>query len=145
MTEGWCDGTAGLLRLPSGTRVRGRGLRAGDPPGQRPTLGIYLAGRRPPATAWESRWVRWPDFWLPTDPHEATQVLTEVLVIAPSGRVELACGGGIGRTGTALAALCVLEGLDPDDAVSYVRAHYAPRAVEVPWQRRFLRALPPAR
>jgi protein-tyrosine phosphatase len=55
-----------------------------------------------------------------------------------SERVEIACRGGLGRTGTALACLAVLDGLPPDDAVAYVRQHYARRAVETPWQRRFV-------
>ena len=49
--------------------------------------------------------------------------------------------GGVGRTGTALAALAVLDGLDPGRAVAWVRAHYHPRAVETPWQRRWLRGV----
>jgi len=54
-------------------------------------------------------------------------------------RVEVACAGGVGRTGTALAALAVLDGLSPADAVTWVRAGYHRRAIETPWQRRWLR------
>ncbi|MDN5548291.1 MAG: protein phosphatase, partial [Rhodococcus sp. (in: high G+C Gram-positive bacteria)] len=53
-------------------------------------------------------------------------------------RVEIACGGGYGRTGTALAALAVMDGVPSKDATAYVRARYSPRAVEMPWQRRFV-------
>ena len=53
-------------------------------------------------------------------------------------RVEIACPGGRGRTGTALACLAVLEGLPGREAIAYVRRHYEPRAVETPWQRRFV-------
>jgi protein-tyrosine phosphatase len=53
--------------------------------------------------------------------------------------VEVACGGGLGRTGTALACLAVLDGVPAGEAVAYVREHYHPRAVETPWQRRFVR------
>ncbi|HSR27883.1 MAG TPA: protein phosphatase, partial [Actinomycetes bacterium] len=56
-------------------------------------------------------------------------------------RVEVACRGGVGRTGTALAALAVLDGLHPRQAVAWVRGHYHRRAVETPWQRRWLRNL----
>ncbi len=56
-------------------------------------------------------------------------------------RVEVACRGGVGRTGTALAALAVLDGLPAPDAVRWVRGRYHPRAVETPWQRRWLRSL----
>ena len=110
MVESWNDDTPGLVTLPSGVRVRGRGLRAGLPAGMQPTLGVYLAGRPPPPTSWEQRWIRWPDFWIPTDAAAATRTLREALEAASEGRVEIACGGGVGRTGTALAALCVLEG-----------------------------------
>jgi protein-tyrosine phosphatase len=53
-------------------------------------------------------------------------------------RVEIACGGGYGRTGTALACLAVLDGVPSDQAVAYVRDHYNSRAVETPWQRWFV-------
>jgi protein-tyrosine phosphatase len=53
-------------------------------------------------------------------------------------RVEVACEGGRGRTGTALACLAVLDGVPAAEAVSYVREHYHPRAVETPWQRRYI-------
>lgn len=53
-------------------------------------------------------------------------------------RVEIGCSGGVGRTGTALAAMGIFEGMTPDQAVEWVRVHYHPRAVEVPWQRRYL-------
>jgi protein-tyrosine phosphatase len=55
--------------------------------------------------------------------------------------VEVACGGGRGRTGTALAALAVLRGSTVPDAVAWVRAAYDPRAVESRAQHRFLDAV----
>jgi uncharacterized protein YndB with AHSA1/START domain len=48
---------------------------------------------------WESRWLRWPDFWLPSEPALARQVLGEAWQRATTQRVEIACGGGVGRTG----------------------------------------------
>jgi protein-tyrosine phosphatase len=88
--------------------------------------------------------VRWPDFWVPLDRADATDALREALRRAQAGeRVEVVCRGGVGRTGTALAALGVLEGLGPVAAVAWVRAGYHPRAVETPWQRRWLRSLTP--
>lgn len=38
-----------------------------------------------------------------------------------------------------LACLAVLEGVPGQDAVAYVRRHYHPRAVEFPWQQRYVR------
>ncbi len=82
--------------------------------------------------------MRWPDFWLPTDRAVFGQALRQALARAEAERVEVACGGGVGRTGTALACLAVLDGVPAREAVAYVRRHYAPRAVETPWQRRFV-------
>ncbi len=57
---------------------------------------------------------------------------------ARTQRVEVACGGGRGRTGTALACIAVLDGVPADDAVAFVRRHFDPHAVETPWQRRYV-------
>jgi protein-tyrosine phosphatase len=65
-------------------------------------------------------------------------VLRDAWERSATERVEIACGGGRGRTGTALACLAVLDGVPPGDAVAYVRAHYHRRAVETYWQRRFV-------
>jgi hypothetical protein len=138
----WRAGETGVLRLPSGRLVRGRGLRDAMPSGHPPAFGVYLLGAAPPEFGWESRWLRWPDFRLPADPAYAAQVLGEAWRRAPDERVEIACGGGRGRTGTALACLAVLDGVPADEAVAFVRAGYHPRAVETPWQRRFVRRFP---
>jgi protein-tyrosine phosphatase len=82
--------------------------------------------------------VRWPDFWLPSDPTQAAEVLDEAWDRALTERVEIACGGGRGRTGTALACLAILDGIPARQAVEFVRQHYHPRAVETPWQRRYV-------
>ncbi len=138
MSEPWRDGTPGLVILPSGRRARGRSLRRPAPPGQKPTVSLHLAWRRPATPPWRQLWIRWPDFCAPADPATAGRILAEAYVLAASERLEVACGGGIGRTGTALAALTVIDGLSPDAAVAWVRAQYHPRAVETRWQRRFL-------
>jgi len=139
----WDPEADGVLRLPSGRLVRGRGLRKPLPAGLVPEFGLYLLGQAPPAMSWESRWLRWPDFRLPADRAEAAGVLREAWERAETQRVEVACGGGFGRTGTALACLAVLDGVPAGEAVAFVRAHYSPRAVETPWQRRFVRTLAP--
>ena len=135
----WADGTPGLLELPSGLRVRGRGVRRPLPGGPEPDFAVHLLGRTPPPVPWESRWVRWPDMWLPRRPSQLRAVLEEVRRRAPAERVELACAGGRGRTGTSLACLAVLEGVPAREAVAYVRRNYHPHAVETPWQRLFVR------
>ena len=110
------------------------------PAGPPPEFGLYLTGRRPDAPGWPSRWLRWPDFRLPSDLGDATAALTEAYARAADQRVEVACGGGIGRTGTALACLAVLDGIEPELAVAFVRERYHRRAVETPWQRRYVRS-----
>jgi len=80
---------------------------------------------------------------LPADPAEARRALTDLWQRAAIERVEVACSGGRGRTGTALACLAILDGVPAADAVLYVRQHYNPRAVETPWQRRFVARFPP--
>lgn len=142
VTASWEPTTTGVLRLPSGRLVRGRGLRHPLPAGPQPTFGLYLLGHEPPSFGWEARWLRWPDFWLPADRSAAVRVLRDAWVRAATERVEVACAGGAGRTGTALACLAVLDGVPCRQAVGYVREHYATRAVETPWQRRFVARFP---
>jgi endonuclease len=134
---------AGVLRLPSGRLVRGRALLRPVPAGPEPGFGLYLLGHEPPAVGWEARWLRWPDFGLPSDPAAAEDALREAWARAEAERVEIACAGGHGRTGTALACLAVLDGVSSREAVRYVRTHYAARAVETPGQRRFVARFPP--
>ncbi|MFE9459600.1 protein-tyrosine phosphatase family protein [Streptomyces californicus] len=143
MTEHWNVSEPGVLALPSARLVRGRGLRNPLPPGPVPDFAVHLLGRTPPPVAWESRWLRWPDFRLPADRAEAREAFREVWERAAGERVEVACGGGMGRTGTALACLAVLDGVPADEAVAFVRAGYHPRAVETPWQRRYVRNFAP--
>ncbi|MFD7898782.1 protein phosphatase [Streptomyces sp. NPDC059743] len=193
MTETWNPIGAGVLRLPSGRLVRGRALRRPLPAGPVPHYAVHLLGKEPAEVPWEARWLRWPDFRLPSDgpgpvrsvfvgperparhlaalsespeyiqytgnpppcdaPHRTPRadprrstgqdlatrdILREALARAADERVEIACGGGRGRTGTALACLAVLDGVPADRSVEYVRSHYHRRAVETPWQRRYV-------
>jgi protein-tyrosine phosphatase len=109
------------------------------PSGLLPQFGLYLLADEPPATEWPQRWVRWPDFRLPADSSDAAEAFAEALRRAGDERVEVACAGGRGRTGTALACIAVLDGIDAADAVTFVREHYDRHAVETPWQARFVR------
>src|SRR3954447_3376787 len=143
MTGRWQDSTPGLLALPSGRRLRGRGLRRPLSGGPAPEFGLYLLGAAPDPVAWPARWLRWPDFRLPTDRDDAVAAFTEAWERAADERVEVACGGGRGRTGTALACIAVLDGVPAEQAVDYVRKHYDPRAVETSWQRRYVERFRP--
>jgi protein-tyrosine phosphatase len=137
------DLAPGVVVLPDGRTVRARGLRHPPPPGPDPDVGYYLLGKAPPPMAWETRWIRWPDFRLPADRDAALAALRDAHDRAESERVELACNGGVGRTGTALAVLAVLSGVDPEDAVGWVREAYDRHAVETPGQKRWVRGLAP--
>lgn len=135
------DAGDGIVELPGRRRIRGRGLRRPMPDDQAPEFGVYLLGHDPGPFDWEHRWVRWPDFRTPTSTQDALAALREAHERSATQRVEIACRGGIGRTGTALAAIAVLAGIPPTDAVTWVRRHYHPHATETPWQRRWVRNL----
>ena len=131
-------GGPGVVELPDGRRIRGRSLRQPPAEGQEPAFGVYLRGQDPGPFAWEHRWVRWPDFRVPPSTDTAVGALREAYERAASERVEVACRGGVGRTGTALAVIAILSGVPPAEAVAWVRQRYHPRAVETPRQRRWV-------
>jgi len=138
----WDPAAPGILRLPSGRLVRGRALANPLPAGPLPDFALYVLGERPAAVDWDARWVRWPEFWLPRDGGDAWDALHEAWRRADGERVEVACRGGRGRTGTALACIAVLDGLPASRAVAFVRGRYDGRAIETPWQRRYVRRFP---
>lgn len=132
----WLDET-GLVTLPTGRRVRGRRSIDTVSPAD---FALLLGHCRVPP--WSHRYVRWLDFWIPSDGADALDALHEAHRRSRIGeRVEVTCRGGIGRTGTALAALAILDGLTPNQALAWVRHNYHPHAVETPWQRRWLRTV----
>jgi rhodanese/phosphatase family protein len=143
---------SGAVALPDGTLVRGRGRREPLPPGPVPDWGLYLGhdpdlprrrlrlgrgtGWRPD---WPAEWVEWPDFRTPGDDVAAAAAIGRAYGRARAGeRVEVACGGGVGRTGTVIACLAVLAGHPAEDALAWTREHYRRRAVETPGQRRWI-------
>jgi protein-tyrosine phosphatase family protein len=138
MDERWTLGAPGVLALPSGRLIRGRGLRGPGPGGPDPQFGLYVVGGEMRGVPWEFRWVAWPDFRLPADPVAARAAFVEAWRRSATERVEVACMGGVGRTGTTLACIAVLDGVPAGEAVGYVRRHYHRRAVETPGQRRFV-------
>lgn len=129
----------GAIRLPDGCWVRGRGLGRPAPAGRVPEYGLYLGTRRlrrRHELPWPHQWIDWPDFLLPRDTGRAVGLIRELHDRAHVGElVEVACHGGVGRTGTVIACLAVLAGQAPAAAVDWTRATYHPRAVETPWQR----------
>lgn len=129
------------IALPDGSWIRGRGLRHPEPGGPAPEFGLYLGSgrlrhRREGLLTWPYAWLLWPDFLLPRDRDEPIARIGELHERARAGQaVEVACGGGVGRTGTVIACLAVRAGLSPADAIAWTRAHHHRRAVETPWQR----------
>lgn len=138
MTQTWEAGQIGVLRLPSGRLIGGRGLIGPLPAGPDPDFGLYLLGKAPTPFLWDSRWVRWRDLRLPADDADTLVALQDAWRRAADERVEVACQGGRGRTGTALACIAILDGVPPVEAVDFVRRRYRPGAVETPWQRRYI-------
>jgi len=140
------ESLVGAVALPDGVRVRGRGRRQPVPEGPLPEFGLYLG--RPggglfggPAwqPSWPAEWVDWPDFRVPRDADAAAAAIARAYARARAGeRVEVACGGGTGRTGTVIACMAILAGHPPADAVAWTRREYRPKAVETPGQRRWV-------
>ena len=88
----WQDETAGLVILPDGRRVRGRGLRNALPAADElPEFGLYLTGKPYAADRWASRWVRWPDFRLPHDKWDAIEAIFEAHDRAAGERARAVC------------------------------------------------------
>ncbi len=129
----------GIIEFPDGRRVRGRGLSKPIDSSQEPELGVYLLGQRPPEANWPTLWIPWRDFGLPKSTEQAIELLQEAHRRAATQRVEIACNGGTGRTGTALSIMAILSGVPAEDAVKWVREHYRKRAVETLWQKRWVR------
>jgi hypothetical protein len=124
--------------LPNGVAVHGRGRRQHPAPGLQPDFGLYLARQRR-IPSWPSERIDWPDFRTPRDPETAAVAIRRAYGLAEQGRiVEIACGGGTGRTGTVIACMAVLAGHPADDAVAWTRRHYRRRAVETAAQRRWV-------
>jgi hypothetical protein len=132
----------GAVQLPDGVWVRGRGLRNPTPAGPEPEFGLYLGSkklRERHTFSWAHEWLDWPDFSLPRDNAAAVEQIRALHRRALAGeRVEVACGGGIGRTGTVIASLAVLAGIPAGEATGWARANYHPKAVEMPWQRKWV-------
>jgi hypothetical protein len=146
------DHLTGGIILPDGTALRGRGRREPVPPGPQPTYGLYL-GRSPDTPPrglfrrrtslwrpdWPADWIDWPDFRTPRDDQSAAAAIHRAYLFARAGqRVEVACWGGTGRTGTVIACMAILAGHPAADAVNWTRQHYRPRAVETRGQRRWI-------
>lgn len=146
MSMGQWEIGPGIVEFPNGTRIRGRGLSKPFPSGANPELGLYLLGHEPQPTEWEQTWLPWRDFRLPTASEQAIHQIMLAFERAADKRLEVACHGGKGRTGTVMAIMARLSGVPAEEAVRWVREHYHRRAVETWQQKRWVRnvALPAA-
>ena len=123
------------VTLPDGAVVYARGrldIVPTDRP-REPDFALYLDGRwgDEPGVTWPFRLVDWEDFGLPADEAEVFTAIVDLHRRAREGElVEVACYGGVGRTGTVLSCLAVLAGVAPEGAVPWAREHYHPSAVE---------------
>jgi protein-tyrosine phosphatase len=137
----WDPAQPDVVTLPDGVVVRGRGRRKPLPEGPPPELSLFL-GRRlrgEADPAWPVEWVDWPDFRVPRDADAAAAAIVRLHAAAAAGRrVEVACGGGNGRTGTVIACLAVLAGVPAAEAVAWTRREYRRHAVETPGQKRWV-------
>jgi len=117
------------LRLPCGARVRAAASyqrREHDP---ERGFGLYLDPHWQPT--WPAEEVAWENLGLPFDFEDAARKIERAWQRARAGAlVEVGCQAGLGRTGVALACMAILSGIEPRDAVAWVRANYAVRAVE---------------
>jgi hypothetical protein len=137
--------------LPDGVVVNARSL--GSPRlREQPDYGVYLCARRARhrrarawTGTWRATWLDWPPLGVPHDSALAVAVLREAYLRAARGeRVEIACGSGRSRTGTALAALAVCAGLDDKAAIDWVKRNYPPASLITRGQRRWLASVTPA-
>jgi hypothetical protein len=117
------------VTLPDGTHLRASSIfdRVVDDPSR--DFGLYMDARWDPT--WPSDVIDWADFGLPSDYARAAAQIRNAFLLARSGEtVEVGCLGGLGRTGTVLACMTVLAGLDAPSAIAWVRRNYRPNAVE---------------
>ncbi|HEX8966595.1 MAG TPA: protein-tyrosine phosphatase family protein [Chloroflexota bacterium] len=121
------------MAFPDGTRVLASGWlerAVGEP---KPDFGLYLDPQWTPT--WPSVMLDWPDFGVPRDTSIASREINAAFERARAGqRVEIACVGGHGRTGTVLACMAILAGVPVSQAVEWVRSTYCRRAVQEPAQ-----------
>ena len=139
------------VTLPDGAMVLAHGrldLVPVDRPGE-PEFALYLdeRWRDDPVVTWPHAVVDWPDFGVPTDEAGLFASIVDLHARAQAGvMVEIACYGGIGRTGTVHGCLTVVAGIQSaDDAVAWVREQYHPSAVETPEQREMVARFAAAR
>lgn len=82
--------------------------------------------------------LNWPDMTAPS--HIGIRFWSRLLEMLPQSTC-VACVGGHGRTGTALASLLVADGMDPEKAIVEVRTKHCRKAIETPAQEAYIKSL----
>jgi predicted protein tyrosine phosphatase len=101
-----------------------------------PDWGVYAD---PCWEEWPGVLLAWPDFGVPRDDEQVVSAIVEAVGRARHRQdVLVGCRGGIGRTGTLLAALAIACGIPAEGARAWVRSNYHPRAVETDAQHEWL-------
>ena len=127
-----------VVLFPDAARVLGSSIfeRRDDDPDR--AYGLYLDARWQPT--WPADLIAWRDFGLPEHPEVAARQITAAFARARGGElVEVGCLGGSGRTGTVLACMAVIAGIQPTKGVAWVRATYRADAVETSEQEEWVR------
>ena len=125
------------VTFPDGTLVRASSLFDRSEHSSGRAFGLYLDPSWSPT--WPSDVIDWPDFGLPADRARAAAQIEDAFARAKAGQgVEIGCVGGLGRTGTVLACMAVLSGVESGDAVAWVRDNYRSGAVETADQERWV-------
>lgn len=84
--------------------------------------------------------IDWDDWGIPNMKLADWQALLESLRMTNMD-VAIACNGGHGRTGTALAILAYLMGIETKTPIAYIRKAYCKKAVESTKQFQYIKAL----
>jgi protein-tyrosine phosphatase len=128
-----CQHTEDTVTFPDGTRVLASGWLQRKNGESAPDFGLYLDPQWKPTGP--NVMLDWPDFGVPNDRDAADREIRGAFERARAGeRVEVACIGGHGRTGTVLACMAILAGVPAAQAVEWVRSTYCRRAVQEPSQ-----------
>lgn len=117
------------VTFPSDVTVYASSIRHREANDEAPDYGLYLDGGWAPACP--NVHLAWSDYGLPDRWQLAVATIIDAYRRAEDGYwVEIGCIGGHGRTGTVLACMAVLSGMDGYSAVKWVRSTYCSSAIE---------------
>jgi len=119
------------VEFPDGTIIYASSAGQTSKDRVKPDYGCYAYDQFNPRPNMAS-FIKWADFGLPyAEIRFVAYELRRMVALAKQGfDVEVGCMGGHGRTGTMLACIGTLCGIEPPDAVAWVQKHYCAEAVE---------------